>query len=96
MAAKKSSALGPAARGGPRPLLDELLTDDTEEARRTSAAGPPRSTNSRPPATGSVRTSVDLPEDLHERLKIATIREKTTMRQAILEGVALWLESRDR
>ena len=99
MAKQRRSALGPAARGAGGGVLDELLEDNeapTTEHRTSPARAQQRRTspNSRPPAEGTVRTSVDLPEDLHERLKIASIRARTTMRAALLEAVADWLDAR--
>lgn len=99
MAQKRPSALGPAARGAAGGILDELLTDETPrrpaKRRRPERTPKARRLNSRPPATGTVRTSVDLPEDLHERLKIASVRSHTTMRAALLEAVVAWLEDRE-
>lgn len=99
MAKQRPSALGPAAREPGGGFLDELL-DDREPAPKTRSAHRRSSrrrtsTNSRPPAEGTVRTSVDLPEDLHERLKIASVRERTTMRAALVEAVATWLEEHE-
>lgn len=42
--------------------------------------------------TGSVRTSIDLPRDLHRRLHEAAARKGCSARQLILKGIARAVE----
>ena len=48
----------------------------------------------RMPAPGFMRTSLDLPDELYERLKIAALKERRTLREIIREGMTLWLQSK--
>ncbi len=47
-----------------------------------------------PAAEGMLRTTLDLPESFHQRLKIAAVRQKRPMRDLVEEAVRSYLESK--
>ncbi|HVT58668.1 MAG TPA: hypothetical protein VHR45_09720 [Thermoanaerobaculia bacterium] len=49
---------------------------------------------SKPPAGGFTRTSIDFPDDLHVRLKIAAVHERRPMRELVEAAVVVWLNER--
>ncbi len=49
----------------------------------------------KPAATGFIRSSFDLPEDLHERLKIAAVKERRPMRDLVEEAILAKLDLLD-
>lgn len=53
-------------------------------ARQVATAG----TKSKPPAGGFIRSTFDLPEDLHERLRMASAKTRIPMRLMVEEGLA--------
>ncbi len=44
------------------------------------------------PAAGFIRSSFDLPEDLHERLKIAAVKQRRPMRDLVEEAIVARLQ----
>ena len=43
-----------------------------------------------------VVTTVALPEELHRRLAVAAIEDRTVMTELVRKAVTLWLAARDR
>ena len=87
----------------PQPSLDVdrfIRGAATAEADRTPPKRTPRTRT--PPAKrpsrakfaaeGFTRTSFDLPDDLHERLKIAAVKEKRPMRELVVEAIRAGLD----
>lgn len=46
-----------------------------------------------PPAEKLVRFTVDLPEALHRRLKVAAMDQRTPMTEAAREAITSWLDN---
>lgn len=47
----------------------------------------------KPAAAGFIRSSFDLPEDLHERLKIGAVKERRPMRDLVEEAIVAKLDT---
>ena len=48
---------------------------------------PKKASKAKPAADGFIRSSFDLPGDLHERLKIAAVKERRPMRDLVEEAI---------
>lgn len=84
--------------GQPTPAFD--VDKFISEAPATKADGLARTKSTqriitgrgKMPGPGIMRTSLDLPDELYELLKIAALKEWRTLREIILEGMQAWLQ----
>ena len=60
--------------------------------KRSTKGRKARSGKSKPPAANMTRATFDLPNDFHERLKIAALREKRPMRELVQEALSSYLK----
>jgi hypothetical protein len=60
--------------------------------KRKKAKRVEKRSKAKPPAVGFTRASFDLSDTLHERLKIAAVREKRPMRELVEEALASHLQ----
>ncbi len=69
-------------------------TADKPTARpRRVRSKPKKVSKAKPAAAGFIRSSFDLPEDLHERLKIAAVKERRPMRDLVEEAIVARLKT---
>lgn len=101
----RKNALGPAVSGLDDALFDSVTSpveksaSRKQAARATSkkrrAAKPMSKPRSNVPAAEHVRTSLDVPRDLHIRLKVASAKTRKPMVAILLEGAEAWLNEHD-
>ncbi len=69
---------------------------DKPAARPRRVKSKPKAVSkAKPAAAGFIRSSFDLPEDLHERLKIAAVKERRPMRDLVEEAIVARLDALD-
>ncbi len=69
--------------------------DKPPRPRRARKSKPKTVSKAKPAAAGFIRSSFDLPEDLHERLKIAAVKERRPMRDLVEEAIVAKLDLLD-
>ena len=74
--------------------LNRQLTGKAAEPVPVEAQQPPVVALPEAPRERKVRITIDIPESLHEALKIYTFRNRTTMKDLFLEYVAGLVESK--
>ncbi|MCH9670439.1 MAG: hypothetical protein K0U93_03225 [Gammaproteobacteria bacterium] len=102
------NALGPAVSGLDDALFDSVTSPATSvekvtQRKQVTRAKPKRERAPKPapkprsniPADEHVRTSLDVPRDLHTRLKVASAKTRKPMVAILLEGVEAWLDAND-
>ena len=72
--------------------VERFITKTPRSRRRPRERKP--DSKAKPAAEGYTRASFDLPEDLHQRLKIAAVQEKGPMRDVVEEAIQAWLAER--
>jgi hypothetical protein len=71
-------------------FIAKAATATSDAVPKKSA--PRRSTKSKPAAAGFIRASFDLPEALHERLRVAAAKQRRKMREIVEEGLTAALK----
>ncbi len=69
--------------------------DKPSSKPRRARSKPKTVSKANPAAAGFIRSSFDLPEDLHERLKIAAVKERRPMRDLVEEAILTKLDLLD-
>jgi hypothetical protein len=76
-------------------MMEKDPTQDAEKMTQRANASPrSRTTTGRGVMRGPdfQRLTIDLPKDLHKKLRLASVRQSRSMRDCVEEAVAAWLK----